>query len=84
MDDSRSVAVRRRHNSGRADSSSGASSADSLTAIILTKQHLRFLNNTLGNLYPIDILRWVKITFSNLYQTTAFYVSGLITLDGWR
>ncbi|KAH6724593.1 hypothetical protein BKA61DRAFT_567163 [Leptodontidium sp. MPI-SDFR-AT-0119] len=60
---------------------SGASSAGSLAAIILTKQHLKFLNNTLNNLEPIDILRWAKITFPNLYQTTAFGVSGLVTLD---
>lgn len=30
---------------------------------------------------PIDILRWSKLTFPNLYQTTAFGVSGLVTLD---
>jgi len=60
---------------------SGASSAGSLAAIILTKQHLKFLNQTLNNLEPIDILRWAKITFPNLYQTTAFGVSGLVTLD---
>ncbi|KAG4443047.1 hypothetical protein IFR05_001501 [Cadophora sp. M221] len=67
-----------------ADSSSGASSAGSLAAIILTKQHLKFLNNTLGNLDSIDILRWDKITFANLYQTTAFGDSDLVALDGWR
>lgn len=60
---------------------SGASSAGSLAAIILTKQHLKFLNQTLNNLEPIEILRWAKITFPNLYQTTAFGVSGLVTLD---
>ncbi|KAK0121596.1 hypothetical protein ONS95_009885 [Cadophora gregata] len=60
---------------------SGASSAGSLAAIILTKQHLKFLNQTLNNLEPIDILRWAKITFPNLYQTTAFGVTGLVTLD---
>ena len=60
---------------------SGASSADALPQIILTKGHLKFLNATLNNLDPIDILRWCKITFPNLYQTTAFGVSGLVTLD---
>ncbi|PBP17773.1 3-phosphoadenosine-5-phosphosulfate reductase ParA-Penicillium chrysogenum [Diplocarpon rosae] len=60
---------------------SGASSAGALPSIILTKQHLKFLNNNLNNLAPIDILRWAKITFPNLYQTTAFGVSGLVTLD---
>jgi len=60
---------------------SGASSAGTLPSIILTKQHLKFLNNTLNDLSPIDILRWAKITFPNLYQTTAFGVTGLVTLD---
>lgn len=60
---------------------SGASSAGTLPSIILTKQHLKFLNNTLNDLQPIDILRWAKITFPNLYQTTAFGVTGLVTLD---
>ncbi|TVY83565.1 Phosphoadenosine phosphosulfate reductase, partial [Lachnellula suecica] len=30
---------------------------------------------------PIDILRWCKLTLPNLYQTTAFGISGLVTLD---
>ena len=60
---------------------SGASSAPSLPSIILTKPHLKFLNNNLNNLEPLDILRWCKITFPNLFQTTAFGVSGLVTLD---
>ena len=60
---------------------SGASSAGTLPSLILTKHHLRFLNNTLNNLSPIDILRWAKITFPNLFQTTAFGLSGLVTLD---
>lgn len=60
---------------------SGASSTGALPSIILTQQHLKFLNHNLNNLAPMDILRWAKITFPNLYQTTAFGVSGLVTLD---
>jgi phosphoadenosine phosphosulfate reductase len=60
---------------------SGASSAASLPQIVLTREHLKFLNSTLNNLPPIDILRWCKIAFPNLYQTTAFGISGLVTLD---
>ncbi|KAH8655056.1 Phosphoadenosine phosphosulfate reductase family-domain-containing protein, partial [Tricladium varicosporioides] len=60
---------------------SGASSSGALPQIILTKPHLKFLNNTLNNLSTMDILRWCKLTFPNLYQTTAFGVSGLVTLD---
>jgi phosphoadenosine phosphosulfate reductase len=60
---------------------SGNSSTDSLPVVVFSKPHLKFLNNTLNELQPMDILRWAKITFPNLYQTTAFGVSGLVTLD---
>ncbi|RDL35953.1 uncharacterized protein BP5553_06565 [Venustampulla echinocandica] len=60
---------------------SGASSCESLPRIVLTKHHLKFLNNTLNELSPFEILRWCKLTFPNLYQTTAFGVTGLVTLD---
>jgi phosphoadenosine phosphosulfate reductase len=60
---------------------SGASSTASLPSVVFTKQHLKFLNSTLNNLSPIDILRWCKISLPNLYQTTAFGISGLVTLD---
>jgi phosphoadenosine phosphosulfate reductase len=60
---------------------SGASSHDMLPSLILTKQHLKFLNGNLNQMQPIDILRWAKITFPNLYQTTAFGLTGLVTLD---
>lgn len=60
---------------------SGASTAGALPAIILTKEHVKFLNKTLSNLSTIDILRWCKMTFPHLYQTTAFGISGLVTLD---
>lgn len=66
------------HESGYA---SGSSSSSSLPAIILTKAHLKFLNSVLNNLAPLDILRWAKLTFPSLYQTTAFGVTGLVTLD---
>lgn len=60
---------------------SGDSSHATLPQIVLTKAHLKFLNSTLNDLSPIDILRWAKLTFPNLYQSTAFGVSGLVTLD---
>ena len=60
---------------------SGSSSADPSPSIILTKAHLKFLNSTLNTLTPLEILRWCKLTFPSLYQTTAFGVSGLVTLD---
>ncbi|RDW77678.1 phosphoadenosine phosphosulfate reductase thioredoxin [Coleophoma cylindrospora] len=60
---------------------SGASSTGAFPQIIITKPHLKFLNSTLNNLSPMDILRWCKISFPNLYQTTAFGITGLVTLD---
>jgi len=60
---------------------SGASTSPTLPSIILTKPHLKFLNASLNNLAPIDILRWCKLTLPNLYQTTAFGITGLVTLD---
>jgi len=61
--------------------SSTTSSTPSLPQIVLTREHLQFINNTLNNLSPIEVLRWCKITFPNLYQITAFGLSGLVTLD---
>lgn len=60
---------------------SGSSSVPALPAVILTKAHLKFLNATLNELSPMEILRWCKISLPNLYQTTAFGVTGLVTLD---
>jgi phosphoadenosine phosphosulfate reductase len=60
---------------------SGASSSSNLTTLTFTKSHLKHLNAQLSKLEPIDILRWAKLTLPNLYQTTAFGLSGLVTLD---
>lgn len=60
---------------------SGSSSSSNLAAITLTKPHLKHLNARLSKLEPIDILRWATLTLPNLYQTTAFGLSGLVTLD---
>ena len=67
--------------SGYASGASSSSSASTLPQIVLTKDQLKYINNTLNNLSPMDVLRWCKIAFPNLYQTTAFGLSGLVTLD---
>ncbi|KAI9689242.1 MAG: hypothetical protein M1822_000980 [Bathelium mastoideum] len=68
----------RREESGYASASSNhASFAD----IVFTKPHLRFINQQLKQLEPQDILRWCITTLPSLYQTTAFGLSGLATLD---
>jgi len=60
---------------------SGSSSTDSIPQISFTKPHLKFLNQQLSRLEPLDILRWAKNTLPSLYQTTAFGLTGLVTLD---
>jgi len=60
---------------------SGTSEDDSLPEIHFTKQHLKFLNAQLQRAEPEDILRWCIMSLPGLYQTTAFGLSGLVTLD---
>ncbi|KAK6455336.1 Phosphoadenosine phosphosulfate reductase [Scheffersomyces xylosifermentans] len=47
----------------------------------LTPEHLKFLNEKLQYLTPQEIIQWTLITFPNLYQTTAFGLTGLVTVD---
>lgn len=47
----------------------------------LTPEHLEHLNKKLQDLSPQEILRWAIITFPNLFQTTAFGLTGLVTID---
>ncbi|KAI9879887.1 MAG: hypothetical protein M1830_006554 [Pleopsidium flavum] len=60
---------------------SASSSEASIPDIFFTKPHLQFLNRQLQNLEPQEILRWCITTLPNLYQTTAFGLTGLVTLD---
>jgi len=60
---------------------SGASSQDSLPDIYFSKPHLKFINAQLSKLEPEDILRWCTTSLPGLYQTTAFGLTGLVTLD---
>ncbi|KAI0130110.1 Phosphoadenosine phosphosulfate reductase family-domain-containing protein [Xylariales sp. AK1849] len=62
-------------------SSSASSSTGELSLITLTKPHLEFLNRQLERLPPVERLRFAKVFFPNLYQTTAFGLSGLVTID---
>jgi phosphoadenosine phosphosulfate reductase len=62
-------------------SESVSSSTGGLPLITLTKPHIDFLNQQLERLSPVDRLRFVKVLFPNLYQTTAFGLSGLVTID---
>ncbi|MCJ1411964.1 hypothetical protein MMC19_006056 [Ptychographa xylographoides] len=60
---------------------SGSSSDASIPELFFTKPHLRFLNRQLQNLEPQEILRWCITSLPGLYQTTAFGLTGLVTLD---
>lgn len=60
---------------------SATSSTMTLPAVQLTPFHLKWLNSRLENMHPLDILRHCKVLFPNLYQSTAFGLSGLVTID---
>lgn len=60
---------------------SGASSHSSLPRVSFTPAHLKHLNSKLETMSPEAILRFAKILFPNLYQSTAFGLTGLVTLD---
>ncbi|KAK3311402.1 Phosphoadenosine phosphosulfate reductase family-domain-containing protein [Chaetomium strumarium] len=60
---------------------SGNTSTVSLPRISITRPHLDHLNKQLESLHPMDILRFSKIFFPNLYQSTAFGLTGLVTID---
>ncbi|KAH7158199.1 hypothetical protein B0J13DRAFT_190822 [Dactylonectria estremocensis] len=67
--------------SGQASEYSSPSSSTILPQVSLTKAHIAHLNDTLENMHPIDILRFCKVMFPNLYQSTAFGLTGLATMD---
>ncbi|KAH0562084.1 hypothetical protein GP486_003211 [Trichoglossum hirsutum] len=60
---------------------SGSSSDSALPEVYFTKPHLKFLNQQLQKLGPEAILQWCLISLPNLFQTTAFGLTGLVTLD---
>ncbi|KFH42868.1 Phosphoadenosine phosphosulfate reductase-like protein [Hapsidospora chrysogenum ATCC 11550] len=68
------------YTSGQSDYSP-SSSTTSLPLMSLTKAHIEHLNEQLEPLHPMDILRFCKIMFPNLYQSTAFGLTGLATMD---
>ncbi|PNY28674.1 Phosphoadenosine phosphosulfate reductase [Tolypocladium capitatum] len=49
--------------------------------VSLTKEHMSYLNQQLEPMHPMDILRFCKVMFPNLYQSTAFGLTGLATID---
>ncbi|ODA83605.1 hypothetical protein RJ55_02120 [Drechmeria coniospora] len=49
--------------------------------VSLTREHMDFLNDQMEPMHPMDILRFCTILFPDLYQSTAFGLTGLATLD---
>lgn len=68
------------YTSGQSDYSP-SSSTQNLPLMSLTKAHIEHLNEQLEPMHPMDILRFCKIMFPNLYQSTAFGLTGLATMD---
>lgn len=49
--------------------------------VTLLELQLQHLNEKLQDLSPQEILKWAYVTFPSLYQTTAFGLTGLVTID---
>ncbi|KAI1493954.1 putative Phosphoadenosine phosphosulfate reductase [Biscogniauxia mediterranea] len=60
---------------------STASSSTRLPLITLTKPHLRHLNQQLEKMTAIERLKFAIACFPNLYQSTAFGLTGLVIMD---
>lgn len=67
--------------SAQSEYSSSPVSSTILSQVSLTKAHVDHLNRQLEPMHPMDILRFCKIMFPNLYQSTAFGLTGLATMD---
>ncbi|KAI5801402.1 hypothetical protein DFH27DRAFT_482140 [Peziza echinospora] len=52
-----------------------------LPEIYFSPPHLKFINAQLKDLEPEEILKWCLITLPGLFQTTAFGLTGLVTID---
>ncbi|CRK33183.1 hypothetical protein BN1708_019223, partial [Verticillium longisporum] len=61
--------------------STASSSTNALPRISLTKAHLNHLNSQMENMDAMEILRFSKVMFPNLFQSTAFGLTGLVTID---
>lgn len=49
--------------------------------ISLSEEHLKHINSKLEKLSPEDIIKWSYVTFPNLFQISAFGLTGLVTID---
>ena len=76
------MATRQRSHSSEAESgyASGSSTAD-LPDIYFTRPHLKFINQQLSKLEPQDVLKWCLTSLPQLWQTSAFGLTGLAIMD---
>ncbi|KAF1815981.1 phosphoadenosine phosphosulfate reductase [Eremomyces bilateralis CBS 781.70] len=69
------------HDHDESGYASASSSTASLPDVFFAQSHLDFVNIQLSKLEPEEILKWALITLPSLFQTTAFGLTGLATLD---
>lgn len=71
------------HNSEMEPSIDGTVVSEELSTrpISLTEKQLLHINSHLQNLSSQDILKWAVVTLPGLFHTTAFGLTGLVTLD---
>ncbi|ODQ78420.1 hypothetical protein BABINDRAFT_39205 [Babjeviella inositovora NRRL Y-12698] len=58
-----------------------AGSGEAAPSVVVSPEQLAHWNTVLADLTPQEVLKWAMITFPNLYQTTAFGLTGLATVD---
>lgn len=78
------MAYRHRSSSSDRDVESGyasGSSTASLPDTYFTRPHLKFINQQLNRLEPDEVLKWCLTSLPNLYQTSAFGLTGLAIMD---
>ena len=59
---------------------SGSSISD-LPEVYFTRPHLKFINTQLAKLEPQDVLKWCLTSLPQLWQTSAFGLTGLAIMD---
>lgn len=78
------MAFRHRSSSSDREPESGyasGSSTASLPDIYFTRPHLKFINQQLAKLEPQDVLKWCLTSLPQLWQTSAFGLTGLAIMD---
>ncbi|KAI6787036.1 Phosphoadenosine phosphosulfate, partial [Hortaea werneckii] len=73
-----------RSNSSDREAESGyasGSSTASLPEVYFTRPHLKFINAQLQKLEPVDVLKWCLTSLPQLWQTSAFGLTGLAIMD---